>query len=249
MGYPARKTVDSIPLFRRWKLRRKGRGASWGKRAACPLFLILTLFLMMASGVETRTGIFSDPLPTHYRTQGRFIAALDRPISATWKGVALRSVLRRLSHEREVSILLDRRVDPDQEVEIDTGERSLRSAVDEIAHLAHQAVSRVGNCLVVAPPAAAFRLRTLVALREKELAARDVDFSESPGPAENRASNSPLGRSRLPGRHRAKDRAAIRPFDCRDRTHPARSVGRCRGPRGHCRGGPFARPQPIRPDI
>lgn len=179
MGDPARKTVDAIPLFRRENLRRQDRGISWSRLRACPRFVVLALLVTVAGGADSRTGLFSDPLQARYRTQGRFTAALDGPISATWKGVALRSVLRRISHEREISILVDRRVDPDQQIEIDTGERSLRSAVDEIARLAHLAVSRVGNCLVVAPPAAALRLRTLVALRERELAARNLEFSDS----------------------------------------------------------------------
>ncbi|HUE12649.1 MAG TPA: STN domain-containing protein [Planctomycetaceae bacterium] len=178
MAYPAGKIVDSSPLLWRWKLRWKGFDASSAERSAGPVFLILVLLMSGASRAETQTGIFSDPLPTRYRTQGRFTAALNRSISATWKGVPLRSMLRRLAREREIAILLDRRVDPDQEIEIDTGERSLRSAVDEIARLAHLAVSRVGNSLLVGPPAASFRLRTLVALRERELAIRDIDSSD-----------------------------------------------------------------------
>jgi len=146
-------------------------------RSSVSLVFVVVLFAL-ASGAESKTAVFSDPLPAHYRTQGRFAAALDRPISATWKGVGLRSILRRLSHEREIAILLDRRADPEQEIQIDTGEQSLRSAVDKIARLAHLAVTRVGNSLLLAPAAAASRLRTLVALRENELARGDLDFSD-----------------------------------------------------------------------
>jgi hypothetical protein len=113
-------------------------------------------------------GIFAEPLPTHFRTQGRLTAALDRPISASWIG-SLRSLLRRLAHQSDLCILLDRRVDPDAEVKLATGERTLRAAIDEIARDAGVSLTRVGNCLVVAPPPAAARLRTLVALREREV--------------------------------------------------------------------------------
>jgi hypothetical protein len=146
-------------------------------RPSVTLFFVIVLFAL-ANGADCKTAIFSDPLPAHYRTQGRFAAALDRPISATWKGVGLRTILRRLSHEREIAILLDRRVDPEQGIEIDTGEQSLRSAVDGIARLANLSVTRIGNSLLVAPPAAALRLRTLVAIRDKELASSDVDSSD-----------------------------------------------------------------------
>jgi hypothetical protein len=154
------------------------------KMARKPLFrpALVSLFVLLlfdlASAADSKTAVFSDPLPAHYRTQGRFTAAIDRPISATWKGVGLRSIIRRLSHESEIAILLDRRADPEQEIEINTGEQSLRSAVDGIARLANLAGTRVGNSLLVAPPAAAFRLRTLVAIREKELALGDVDSSD-----------------------------------------------------------------------
>jgi hypothetical protein len=146
-----------------------------------PGLLALCLCLLLTSTLAggTRSAIFSESLPARYRTQSRFSAAIDRPIAGSWKGVSLRSILRRLSREREVSILLDRRVDPDQLIDIDTGERSLRSAIDEIAHTAHAGASRAGNCLMVAPAAAAGRLRTVIALREKELAARKGDSARA----------------------------------------------------------------------
>jgi hypothetical protein len=178
MGYLEGKTADLMPIpgFRRPS--RAIRRGSWARQRVCHLFPFLTLLVGSAIAAGSRPTIFADPLPTRYRTQSRFTAALDRPISGSWKGVALRAILRRLSRERDVAILLDRRVDPEQLIDIDTGERSLASAVDDIARLAHLAVSRIGNCLIVSPPSAASRLRTLVALRERELAESDVDASE-----------------------------------------------------------------------
>ena len=147
------------------------RGRRWrAPRRVCVVALSAVIVSLIASVSQTaaRTGVFPEPLPARYRTQGRFTTALEQPISASWKGLALRSVLRRLSHDREVSILVDRRVDPDQEIAIDTGDRSLRSAVDEIARSVNLALTRVGNCLLLAPAGPASRLRTLVALREGE---------------------------------------------------------------------------------
>jgi hypothetical protein len=178
MGYFRRKTAGSLPLFH-------GRTGSRSKRGFSLRLLPGTLLLLTFCGILTsviasgsRTAVFSEPLPSRYKTQSQFAAALERPLSGTWKGVSLRTILRRLSQEREVSILLDRRVDPERQIDIETGDRSLSSAVDEIARLAHVAMSRVGNCLVVAPIPAAHRLRTLVALRDRELAAGDVGFSD-----------------------------------------------------------------------
>jgi len=123
------------------------------------------------------SGSFADPLPSHYRTGHRFTAAVEQPISGSWKGVPLRSILRRVSHESEVSILLDRRVDPEQELRIETGERPLRLAVNEIAQATQLGVTQVGNCLVVAPSTPILRLRTLVALREAELVRKSATSS------------------------------------------------------------------------
>jgi hypothetical protein len=136
-----------------------------------PLVLFACLSAPSAAAwADLSSGLFPDPLPAHYRTGRRFTSTLEQPISGSWKGLPLRSILRRLSREREISILLDRRVDADQELQIETGDRPLRSAVDEIARATRLGVTQVGNCLVVAPPTAILRLRTLVALRESELA-------------------------------------------------------------------------------
>jgi hypothetical protein len=132
----------------------------------------------------TSTNLFPDPLPAHYRTGRPFTTALEQPISGSWKGVPLRSILRRLSHERQISILLDRRVDPDQEVRVETGDRPLRTAVNEIAQVTRLGVTQVGNCLIVAPAAPILRLRTLVALRDTELGKRSASVE---GAAELRA--------------------------------------------------------------
>ena len=156
MGRPARKTPLKSPR----------------------LLIVLTLTLGPAIGLGAGTAVVSEPPPVRFRTQARLTAALERPLSASWKGIGLRSLLGRLERDRAVSIVLDRRVDPEQEIDVQTGDRSLRSAVDEIARLVHMAATRVGNCLVIAPLPAASRLRTLVTLRERELAAAsDTDFS------------------------------------------------------------------------
>jgi len=174
MGYPPGKIARAIAFNENTGMDRCDRPGNRGPKLLGPI-LCLILTATMVGG--RRSTIFSEPLPARYRTQARFAAALERPIAGNWKGVSLRSILRRLSREREVAILLDRRVDPDQTIDIDTGECSLRSAIHEIAATAHSAASQVGNCLEVAPPAAAGRLRTIIALRERELAARKTEYS------------------------------------------------------------------------
>jgi hypothetical protein len=140
-----------------------------------PFVLVAFLGMLAASAwADSSTSLFPDPLPAHYRTGRRFAAAMEQPISGSWKGVPLRSILRRLSHDSEVSLLLDRRVDPDQPVRMETGDHPLRMAVNEVAQATQVAVTRVGNCLIVAPAAPVLRLRTLIAMREAELGKASV---------------------------------------------------------------------------
>jgi hypothetical protein len=135
--------------------------------------VILAVSCLTAASAALRagsTGLFADPLPAHYRTGRQFATALQQPISAAWKGVPLRTILRRLSHEQQISILLDRRVDPDQDVRVAINDRPLRVAVNEIAQATRLGVTQVGNSLIVAPAAPILRVRTLIALRDAELA-------------------------------------------------------------------------------
>jgi hypothetical protein len=174
MGYPPKKIAQAIGPNGKTGMNRCDRPGNRGPKLLGP---ILCLILTSTIVGGPRSSIFSEPLPVRYRTQTRFAAALERPIAGNWKGVSLRSILRRLSREREIAILLDRRVDPDQLIDIDTGERSFRSAIAEIAESAHASASRAGNCLVVASAAAAGRLRTVIALREGELVAHRSEYS------------------------------------------------------------------------
>ncbi len=80
----------------------------------CRALLPLACLTAFAASAGASSSLFPDPLPDHYRTGRRFTTALEQPISGSWKGVPLRSLLRRLSHEGQIAILLDRRVDPDR---------------------------------------------------------------------------------------------------------------------------------------
>src|ERR1700733_15423621 len=61
-----------------------------------------------AAPSEAPTSLFPDPLPTHYRTGRRFTTSLEQPISGAWKGVPLRAILRRPSHDRQIALLRGR---------------------------------------------------------------------------------------------------------------------------------------------
>ena len=113
-----------------------------------------------------------------YKTDREFESALADTLSAAWSNVSLRHVLHRLAETQRVAILLDRRIDPGQDVLVANEGASLSEVLAAIATGAEAGVSVVGNTVYVGPPEAAAKLRTLVELRSDEL--RDDSF-RAPG--------------------------------------------------------------------
>src|SRR3990172_5179417 len=66
------------------------------------------------------------PLPRRVLGE-KFRSALDRKITATWKSVSLRSILHAIARERELAILLDRRIDPGRELPWEFSGRDLHT--------------------------------------------------------------------------------------------------------------------------
>jgi len=98
-----------------------------------------------------------------------FQQLLQEPLSVTWAQVDLRTVTHRLEETRKVALLVDRRLDPSATLEFSANDLPLEELVAELAH-ARGGVSRVvGNTLYIGPAEASSPLRTLVALRTREL--------------------------------------------------------------------------------
>jgi hypothetical protein len=138
--------------------------------ARLPAVLAAVFAIWVAAGETTAappSGLL-EPLPERCLTDGRLAGALGETVSGKWTGVTLRSLVRSLARDRQVAVLLDRRVDPDQAIEIEIADTTLRRAFEQVAAKANAACTRVGNVLVIAPPPAAARLRTLAALRDAE---------------------------------------------------------------------------------
>ncbi|MEX2138490.1 MAG: STN domain-containing protein [Pirellulales bacterium] len=93
---------------------------------------------------------------------------LEQPVSISWSGVPLRRAVQNLARSQRVAILLDRRVDPDQEIELAATDIPLEEALSRIAAKLNLGVSRVGPVMYLGPAPTAERLRTLVELRQQE---------------------------------------------------------------------------------
>jgi hypothetical protein len=94
---------------------------------------------------------------------------LEQPVSISWSGVPLRQAVQNLARSQRVAMLLDRRVDPDQEIELALTDISLEEVLSRIAAKLNLGVSHVGPVIYLGPAATAERLQTLVELRKQEI--------------------------------------------------------------------------------
>jgi hypothetical protein len=96
---------------------------------------------------------------------------LATPISLSWSNTPLRRALDNLSSAQKLSIVLDRRVDPDQEVRLSLNQEPLGEALKKIAQQLNVGYCQLGPIAYFGPQATARQLRTLAALRLEEVKA------------------------------------------------------------------------------
>lgn len=91
---------------------------------------------------------------------------LAEPFGLHWQQNPLRAGLHDLAVRRQVAIMLDRRIDPDQPVDFTFQDRPLQDALAELANSRGWSLSRIGPVLYIGPPDTAGKLATLVALQD-----------------------------------------------------------------------------------
>lgn len=100
---------------------------------------------------------------------------LDRRLTLeaaiAWRdGDPLRDRLARLAAAQQVCLHLDRRINPDQQVDLTLRNVSLQAVLDEIADQAGGSIARVGPVLVIAPAASASRLPEILVDHQQRVA-------------------------------------------------------------------------------
>jgi hypothetical protein len=96
-----------------------------------------------------------------------FRRAMSEPIGPiTWAEKPLRGALERLVETQRVAIMLDRRIDPEQKLDISGNNISLENFVGTIARKQQAGVCQVGSVLYVGPTATTEILPTVVATLE-----------------------------------------------------------------------------------
>jgi hypothetical protein len=99
----------------------------------------------------------------------RFERQLRADVGVTWSSTPLRRALTNLSRNQRVAILLDRRADPDREIDLSAPKTPLIELVRHVAAEQGLGVSRVDSVLYVGPMDTTKKLATLVELRRQEL--------------------------------------------------------------------------------
>ncbi len=93
---------------------------------------------------------------------------LARPVDLFWSGLPLRRAITDLSRTRRVGVLIDRRVDPGQELEMKVSGMPLEQVLREIADHRQLGLTWLGPVAYFGPPQATSRVRTLAELRREE---------------------------------------------------------------------------------
>lgn len=146
----------------------------------------LVPWLLLGVGLCVLTTTAAEPLA------GKpFEAALDHRIGRAWGGQdanSLRDVVRQLAESERVSILLDRRIDPTQSIELTMPPTPLRDLLAALARKGEAGMSVVGNVVYLGPADSAKKLRTLVELRQQDLLKLTSSAKTSKSPWRNRPS-------------------------------------------------------------
>ncbi|QDT27246.1 hypothetical protein Enr10x_25610 [Gimesia panareensis] len=102
-------------------------------------------------------------------TERSFRRALTQPISASWSNVEIRMILEKIEDTQQISLLLDRRIDPSTKLNIDLQNQTLEAGLQEIAAQLHARTTIVGSNVYMGPDQAVGTLKTLLALKHQEL--------------------------------------------------------------------------------
>lgn len=113
------------------------------------------------------TAAAADPVDWH--TGAAYRRALSKPLSIYWPGSPIRDALMRLSRQERVAVFLDRRVDPDMNVDYRSqGVAPLAELLKAIAASKHLGVASIGAVVYVGPAETASKLPTLLDMRRQE---------------------------------------------------------------------------------
>ncbi|MCH9652654.1 MAG: hypothetical protein K0U86_16305 [Planctomycetes bacterium] len=115
---------------------------------------------------ENQTVILNRDLPK-YLTDRNFRRGLSKTFSASWSNVGIRSILQRVSSTQNISIILDRRIDPSLKLKLDIQNLTLEEGLQKLASLVHAKSAIVGSTIYIGPEKMVSKLETLLELKKE----------------------------------------------------------------------------------
>src|SRR5690606_26637627 len=94
---------------------------------------------------------------------------LARPVNIVLRRTTPRDVVLRLRELHRIALWLDRRIDPDQPIDVQFTQVSLMEALQSFAAQLEAQVAQVGGTLFIGLPESTDRIRTAIELRTAEL--------------------------------------------------------------------------------
>lgn len=136
----------------------------------CATFAIAMAVSMLttcASSQGKNDDQLRQPVPAVTGTQ--LTEALNRRRGTVSTGVALRQVVTELQDTTGIAVVLDRRIDPSSSLNLTTGFVTIRQSIQAMAEARSARASFGDRVVVIAPPVAAGRLRTLMEINRDAL--------------------------------------------------------------------------------
>ncbi len=130
----------------------------------------------LVAGVAAAVALWAMPLPAAdtspaWLTGRQFRERLTQPASVFWESSPLAECLLGFAKAQQVAVVLDRRVDPDQKLDLTAREEPVMAVFRAVAAGRNLGVTTLGDLVYLGPPASAERLRTVAELRREEIAA------------------------------------------------------------------------------
>jgi len=126
-----------------------------------PVELPLLAAAILANSIAWRCEARSTDGNVNWATGSALQRQLAEPVDVLWVNNPLREAIGNLSRVRRVAVLIDRRVDPGQELNVSLKGVPLESALHKIARRRGLEVSRLGDVVYLGPAAASDRLRAV----------------------------------------------------------------------------------------
>ena len=145
--------------------------------SSIPLLRRTVLYAALAAGClptarVTAQGLSADRDEIVWRTGADFQKQLEVVASVQWRRAELRERLENLAAVHRVAIFLDRRIDPQQQLDFSSTGAPLELLLGQLARQLNAATAQIGPVIYIGPPRAAGAVAAVAAQRRRDLGKR-----------------------------------------------------------------------------